>query len=86
MSPAERQACETRIAGRAGLDGATYGIDPRKRAAFDLAAKKADLLQEPFIAERPTKGCKPRVFEHESGVYGRAAPNWTASVACAIPF
>ena len=86
MSPAERQACETRIAGRAGSDGATYGIDPRKRAAFDLAAKKADLLQEPFIAERPTKGCKPRVFEHESGVYGRAAPNWTASVACAIPF
>jgi hypothetical protein len=86
MSPAERQACETRMADRSGLDGPAFGIDPRKRAAFDLAAKKADFLQEPFLAERPTKGCKPRVFEHESGGVGRAPPNWTASVACAVRF
>lgn len=86
MSAAERQACETRMAGRAGSDGPAFGADPRKRAAFDLAAKKEDFLQEPFLAERPSKGCKPRVFEHESGVVGRAPPNWTASVACAAPF
>ncbi len=87
MSPVERQACATRMAGRAGSDGPAFGVDPGKRAAFDLAAKKEDFLQEPFIAERPTKGCKPRVFEHDSAVgWGRATPNWTASVACAIPF
>lgn len=86
MSPSERRACETRMAGRAGSEGPAFGIDPKKRAAFDLAAKREDFLQEPFLAERPAKGCKPRVTEHESGVVGRAAPNWTASVACAIPF
>ena len=86
MSAAERQACETRMADRSGSEGPAFGIDPKKRAAFDLAARKADFLQEPFLAERPTKGCKPRVFEHESGMVGRAPPNWTASVACAIRF
>jgi hypothetical protein len=86
MSPTERQACETRMAGRAGSEGPVFGVDPGKRAAFDLAAKRADFLQEPFLAERPTKGCKPTVTEHESGVVGRAAPNWTASIACAIRF
>ncbi len=32
------------------------------------------------------KGCKPVVTEHYGGVYGRASPNWTASIACTIRF
>ena len=86
MTPTERRACETRMAGRAGSEGPAFGMDPGKRAAFDLSAKREDFLQRPFLAERPTKGCKPTVTEHESGVVGRSAPNWTVGVACVIPF
>jgi hypothetical protein len=88
LTPSERDECRRRAAelARAGADGPSYGLAPEKQAAFAAEARRADFLQEPFLAERPKKGCKPTVTEHEAGVYGRAAPDWTASVACAIRF
>jgi hypothetical protein len=88
MTASEREECELRSAklARAGMDGPYYGLAAEKQAAFEAEAKRANFLQEPFLAERPKKGCKPTVTEHEAGVYGRASPDWTASVACAIRF
>ena len=88
LTSSEREECQRRAAelARAGTAGPYYGLSPEKQAAFDAAAKRADFLQQPFLAERPKKGCKPTVTEHEEGVFGRAPPNWTASVACAIRF
>ena len=74
-----------RLAG-AGKPGPQFGLPPQEQAAFDAEAKRSNLLQEPFLAERPKKGCKPTVTEHESGVVGRSAPNWTAGVACTFRF
>ena len=88
MTPSEREDCQLRAAklARAGKSAPEFGVPPQERAAFDAEARRSNLLQEPFLAERPKKGCKPTVTEHESGVVGRSAPNWTASVACTVRF
>jgi hypothetical protein len=89
MTASEREECRLRAVrlARAGRDGTYYGLAPAKQAAFDAEVKRENLLQEPFLAERPKEGCKPTVTEHETAVYGvRTPPNWTASVACTIRF
>ena len=88
MTPSEREDCQLRAArlAGAGKPGPQFGLPPQEQAAFDAEAKRSNLLQEPFLAERPKKGCKPTVTEHESGVVGRSAPNWTAGVACTFRF
>jgi hypothetical protein len=88
MTASEREECELRSAklAGAGTEGPSYGLAPEKQAAFEAEARRANFLQEPFLAERPKKGCKPTVTEHEAGVFGGASPDWTASVACAIRF
>lgn len=88
LTSSEREDCQIRAAklARAAADGPSFGLSPQKQAVFEAEARRANVLQEPFLAERPKQGCKPTVTEHEGGVVGRAPPNWTASVACAIRF
>jgi hypothetical protein len=77
LSPNERERCEDRlaVAGRGPVPG-RLNLDPR--GAFTGSA-------EPYLARRPTHGCKPRA---SGGVEWHTlhdeAP--AASVACALAF
>jgi len=88
LSASERQDCRYRLAGLQGAGPATarYGIDPEKRVAFDAGVRRDRFLQEPFLAERPKKGCRPRVTEQDMPVNAAAPTDWRVSVACAVPF
>jgi len=93
LSPSERQDCRDHLAQGhdSGVEAAAFGIDPDKRAAYDAGVKRAAFLQQPFLAEKPKKGCRP----HVAGLPARVrqdvpanleAPDWSVSLACAIPF
>ncbi len=88
LTPEERQHCRDQFA--AAASGATVmaelGVDPRKRAIFDAPGKRDRILQEPFLAERPKRGCRPQVTEQDLPVNGSAPHDWTVSIACGVPF
>jgi hypothetical protein len=88
LAPAERERCRDLFAAARGgvSELADFGIDPRKRVIFDSGAKRDRFLQEPFLAERPRKGCRPIVTEHDVPANAPAPHDWTFSVACGVPF
>jgi hypothetical protein len=93
LSPAQRRDCD-RLARAQGLaftqSGAQsrFAVDASKRAVFDAAHKRDAFWQSPFLSEKPVKGCKPTVTEHEvAGVGGGGhAHDWTAGVGCVVRF
>jgi hypothetical protein len=88
LSQADREYCE-RLARERGrtFENAQFGVALRDREAFDAAAKRDSWFQQPFLAEKPTKGCRPRVTEENLPVSGGGtARNWTTGVACGVPF
>jgi hypothetical protein len=88
LTPEERQGCRDRFAaGRKGLEAvAEFGVDPRKRAVFAAAAKRDRFLQEPFLAEKPKKGCRPMVTVQSLPANGPVPTGVTAGVACGVQF
>ncbi len=88
LSAAERRDCERLARGRGrAFENAQFGIDPRTRAIFDAGAKRDVWFQQPFLAEKPTKGCRPRVTEENLPTNaGRPAQDWTTGVSCGAPF
>lgn len=87
MSPTERQGCRDRLAGSANpvARSAEFGIDARTRSAFDVEARRAAFLETPFLAEKPKKGCRPRLTEENIPVNAQTH-DWIVSVACGVPF
>jgi len=88
LSQADRDYCE-RLARERGrtFENAQFGVASKEREAFDAAAKRDSWFQQPFLAEKPTKGCRPRVTEENLPVSGGGtARNWTTGVACGVPF
>lgn len=84
LTPAERRRCRDQLAAYPNgvEERVDFGVDPRKRAIFDAGAKRDRFLQEPFLAEKPKKGCRPRVTEQDVPVNSPAPQDWTVSVAC----
>ncbi|HEY2707822.1 MAG TPA: hypothetical protein VGI95_07190 [Caulobacteraceae bacterium] len=79
----ERAGCRDALA-KAG--GGQFGVDPAKLAAFDAGARRADLLKQPFLAEKPKNGCRPFVTHGDHAVAGREDSDWTIRMACAVSF
>jgi hypothetical protein len=88
LTASEREDCQLRAArlARAGGNAPVYGLSPARQATFEAEAKRSNLLHEPFLAERPKKGCKPTLTEHDAGLVGKGGSDWTASVACTVRF
>jgi hypothetical protein len=88
LTPEERQGCRDRFAaGDKSLEEvAEFGVDPRKRAIFEAGAKRDRFLQEPFLAEKPKKGCRPMVTVQSLPANGPVPTGVTAGVACGVQF
>jgi hypothetical protein len=88
LTAAERQHCRDRLAAATerASETASLGVEPGKRAIFDLAAKRDHWLQEPFLAEKPKKGCRPRVTEQDVAANAPAPQDWTVGVSCGVQF
>lgn len=85
LSPSERRDCERRTRNqRAELGNAQFGINPERQAIFDAGAKRELWWQQPFLGEKPTKGCRPRVTE-KPPPFG-AGQDWTTAVSCVKTF
>ena len=84
LTPTERDACRHRL--HAGLEDAKTlsGVSPRQQAIFDAGAKRDTWWQQPFLAETPTKGCRPRVTERPPPAGG--GQEWKGAVTCVVPF
>ena len=88
LSETERERCRLRLGEGRGTtaDLTGFGVGPNARAAFDRGTEREKFLTTPFLSSMPKKGCKPMLTEREAGVYGKAAPDWTVSVGCGVPF
>ncbi len=88
LTDEERAACRDRFAskGAADRDYADAGIDPNRRAAFDLKSKTETLLRGPFLSAMPKKGCRPRVTEHDAAAFGKSQPDLTGEATCVVHF
>jgi hypothetical protein len=90
LTTTEREACQRRLAADYARTGdAVFGIDPERQASFD-ASRKTDslyqMMQQGYLAERPTRGCKP-VTAHEARVAPLGAKEgWSLRLGCAVPF
>ena len=84
LTPAEREACQRQL--HAGLEEAKpiSGIGPKQQAIFDAGAKRDTWWQQPFLAETPTNGCRPRATERAPPRGG--GQEWKGAVTCAVPF
>jgi len=84
LTPAERDACRHRL--HAGLDDArpVSVVSAKQQAIFDAGAKRDTWWRQPFLAERPTKGCRPIVTERPPPSGG--GQEWKAVVTCVVPF
>jgi len=84
LTSAERDTCRQRL--HAGLEEAkpVSGLSPRQKAIFDAGVKRDMWLQQPFLAETPTKGCLPRVTERPPPL-GKGQ-EWKGAVKCVVPF
>jgi hypothetical protein len=82
LSSAEKQRCREQLARRLEPrpDQPSFGMDPRKGAAFAAEAKE----REPFLIQTPKDGCKPRVAQKDVG--NGATHDWTAGITCAKSF
>ena len=83
LSPAERRACQERLAQGLGARARTsLGMDPARRAAFAEEARE----REPFLARTPQDNCVPRAQEKEVGRGAAATHDWNLGFACAKRF
>jgi hypothetical protein len=84
LTTAERDACRQRL--HAGLEEAksVSGLSPRQKAIFDAGVKRDMWLEQPFLAEQPTKGCAPRITERPPPSGG--GQEWKGAVKCVVPF
>jgi len=88
LRPEERQYCRDRLAAATdrALETASLGVAPGKRAIFDLAARRDHLLQEPFLAEKPKNGCRPRVAADNPATSAPNPQGVTFGVSCGVQF
>jgi hypothetical protein len=88
LTPVERQRCRDRFAAptERASETAYLGVEPGKRLIFEAAAKRDHILQEPFLAEKPKKGCRPMVTVQDVPTTAPAPHDWTVSVACGVQF
>jgi hypothetical protein len=90
LSASEREACRGRLAkGRIlDADSAIPAINPKAKAAFDESAQRAEIISQPFLAERPKNGCRPMVVHQELAAPGgsRSQQDWKTAIACGKTF
>ena len=67
-------------------DLSRFAVDPVKRAAFDAAAKRALILQQPFLAESPKNGCRPLVAHKDYTANGQSHQDYSLVLGCGKSF
>ncbi len=88
LTDAERQHCAERLAANDGHAGEVYQLSADQRAYFEVGRKRDLWWQEPFLAEDPKNGCRPRVTNQQSSVPGgsRGMSDWRAGIGCKFSF
>jgi hypothetical protein len=88
LTSEERRRCRDQLAAYPNgvEERADFHLDPRKLAIFDAGAKRDRFLQEPFLAERPKKGCRPMVTVGDVPANGPAPQDVTVAIACGVQF
>jgi hypothetical protein len=84
----ERQHCHDVFAANRNdtPDLSRFAVDPVKRAAFDAAAKRALILQQPVLAESPKNGCRPLVAHRDYTVNGQYNQEYSLVLGCGKSF
>jgi len=88
LTPAEREHCRDRLAAATerASETASLGVEPGKRAIFEAAAERDRFLQHPFLAEKPKKGCRPRVAADNPASSAPGPQGVTFGVSCGVQF
>jgi hypothetical protein len=88
LSEGERRHCHDVFAAGAsnGPDLSRFALTGAKKAAFDAAGDRENVLQKPVLSARPKNGCKSFVDHQQYAQLGASRDAYSLSFGCGKTF